>query len=113
LLQALISNLAENAIRYTGSGGHVTVGVRAHANTVAVSVVDDGPGIPAESRSRIFEPFFRASTDTEGTGLGLAIVREIADAHQGQITLEPGDGGKGVHISVSFPSAAAGHSRSV
>jgi two-component system sensor histidine kinase TctE len=107
LLQALIANLTENAIRYTGSGGHVTIGVSADADAVTVSVLDDGPGIPAESRSRVFEPFFRASADTEGTGLGLAIVREIADAHHGEITLKPGEGGKGVHISVSFPRAAA------
>jgi two-component system sensor histidine kinase TctE len=111
LLQALIANLAENAIRYTGSGGHVTVAVTADAHRVAVSVIDDGPGIPAESRSRVFEPFFRASTGTEGTGLGLAIVREIADAHKGDIALEPGEGGKGVHITVSFPRAASGQSR--
>jgi two-component system sensor histidine kinase TctE len=106
LLQALVSNLAENAIRYTGSGGHVTVAVNADADTVTVSVLDDGPGIPAESRTRVFEPFFRASTDTDGTGLGLAIVREIADTHHGEITLKPGVGGKGVHICVSFPRAA-------
>ena len=105
LLQALIANLAENAIRYTGSGGHVTVGVQADADSVTVSVLDDGPGIPAESRSRVFEPFFRASADTEGTGLGLAIVREIADTHHGEITLKPGAGGKGVHISVTFARA--------
>jgi two-component system, OmpR family, sensor histidine kinase TctE len=105
LLQALIANLAENAIRYTGSGGHVTVAVSTHADIVTVSVLDDGPGIPAESRSRVFEPFFRASADTDGTGLGLAIVREIADTHHGEITLKPGVGGKGVHISVSFPRA--------
>jgi two-component system, OmpR family, sensor histidine kinase TctE len=107
LLQALIANLAENAIRYTGGGGHVTVAVSADAgaNTVTVSVTDNGPGIPAESRSRVFEPFFRASTDTEGTGLGLAIVREISDAHHGDITLKAGEGGKGVHIAVTFPRA--------
>lgn len=103
----MIANLAENAIRYTGSGGHVTVTVSADADTVSVSVLDDGPGIPAESRSRVFEPFFRASTDTEGTGLGLAIVREIADYHHGEITLKPGDGGKGVHATVTTPRAAA------
>lgn len=105
LLQALIANLAENAIRYTGSGGHVTVAVSGQADTVTVTVLDDGPGIPAESRTRVFEPFFRASTDTEGTGLGLAIVREIADAHHGEIVLKPGEGGKGVHVTVSFPRA--------
>jgi two-component system sensor histidine kinase TctE len=106
LLQALIANLVENAIRYTGRGGHVTVAVGAAAGIVTVAVLDDGPGIPAESRSRVFEPFFRASADTEGTGLGLAIVREIADAHHGEIVLKPGEGGKGVHVSVSFPCAA-------
>ncbi|NIF53340.1 sensor histidine kinase [Burkholderia sp. Ax-1724] len=106
LLQALIANLAENAIRYTGSGGHVTVAVHADANTVTVSVIDNGPGIPAEARSRVFEPFFRASADTDGTGLGLAIVREIADAHHGEISLKADDGGKGVDIAVMFPRAA-------
>ncbi|MFT4068016.1 sensor histidine kinase [Paraburkholderia sp.] len=107
LLQALIANLADNAIRYTGSGGHVTVAVKADAGTVTVSVIDNGPGIPAEARSRVFEPFFRASTDTDGTGLGLAIVREIADTHRGEITLKAGDGGKGLHIAVTFPRAVA------
>jgi two-component system, OmpR family, sensor histidine kinase TctE len=109
LLQALIANLAENAIRYAGSGGHVTVAVNANAQTVTVSVLDNGPGIPAESRGRVFEPFFRASADTDGTGLGLAIVREIADAHHGEITLKSGEGGRGVDIGVSFPRAAATH----
>jgi two-component system sensor histidine kinase TctE len=107
LLQALIANLADNAIRYTGSGGHVTVAVKAGAGTVTVSVIDNGPGIPAESRGRVFEPFYRASADTDGTGLGLAIVREIADAHRGEITLKPGEGGRGLHIAVTFPRAAA------
>jgi two-component system sensor histidine kinase TctE len=55
----------------------------------------------------VFEPFFRASTDTDGTGLGLAIVREIADAHRGEITLKTGDGGRGLHIAVTFPRAAS------
>jgi two-component system sensor histidine kinase TctE len=106
LLLALIANLADNAIRYTGSGGHVTVAVKADGGTVTVSVIDNGPGIPAESRGRVFEPFFRASTDTDGTGLGLAIVREIADAHRGEVTLKPGEGGRGLHIAVIFPRAA-------
>jgi two-component system sensor histidine kinase TctE len=106
LLQALIANLVENAIRYTGRGGHVTVAVGEAAGAVTMSVLDDGPGIPAESRGRVFEPFFRASAHTEGTGLGLAIVREIADAHHGAIVLKPGESGKGVHVSVAFARAA-------
>ncbi|SAK77045.1 periplasmic sensor signal transduction histidine kinase [Caballeronia glebae] len=87
LLTALVYNLVENAIRYTQAGGHVTVAVTRDAPRVTLSVIDDGPGIPAEARSRVFEPFYRASADTEGTGLGLAIAKEIVQAHRGEIVL--------------------------
>ena len=105
LLSALVANLAENAIRYTHAGGHVTVGVKNDGATVTLNVSDDGPGIPAEARSRVFEPFYRASANTEGTGLGLAIVREIVVAHRGEITLEPRAGGRGVTATVTLASA--------
>jgi len=110
LLSALVANLAENAIRYTPAGGHVTVAVKNDGATVTLTVSDDGPGIPAEARSRVFEPFYRASADTEGTGLGLAIVREIVVAHRGEITLEPGAGGRGVTATVTLASARPGRS---
>ncbi|MFM0325265.1 sensor histidine kinase [Caballeronia glebae] len=87
LLTALVYNLVENAIRYTQAGGHVTVAVTRDAPRVTLSVIDDGPGIPAEARRRVFEPFYRASADTEGTGLGLAIAKEIVQAHRGEIVL--------------------------
>ncbi|KXV13462.1 histidine kinase [Caballeronia megalochromosomata] len=87
LLSALVYNLTENAIRYTQPGGHVTVAVARDARRVSLTVTDDGPGIPAEARSRVFEPFYRASADTEGTGLGLAIAKEIVQAHRGEIAL--------------------------
>ncbi|HWT36036.1 MAG TPA: sensor histidine kinase [Paraburkholderia sp.] len=107
LLTALVSNLAENAIRYTQRGGHVTVAVRGDAARVALSVTDDGPGIPAEARSRVFEPFYRASADTEGTGLGLAIAREIVHAHRGEITLATGESeARGLTVTVAFAAAA-------
>ncbi|CAG4889563.1 sensor histidine kinase [Paraburkholderia gardini] len=105
LLAALVANLAENAIRYTQAGGHVTVAVRTEGATVTLMVSDDGPGIAPEARSRVFEPFYRASADTEGTGLGLAIVREIVQAHRGEITLEPGAGGRGVTATVTLAAA--------
>jgi len=118
-VRRLLTSLVENAVEHAPPGGNVKIHVfqsrewkNEHAEGLKIVVSDDGPGIPAESRSRIFEPFFRASTDTEGTGLGLAIVREIADAHAGNITLDTGEGGKGVHMHVSFPRAAAAvHSR--
>lgn len=111
LLSALIANLAENAIRYTQPGGHVTVAVRSDDATVTLVVSDNGPGIPPEARSRVFEPFYRAATDTEGTGLGLAIAREIVHAHRGEIVLSAGEpivaatgssGGRGVTATVTF-----------
>jgi two-component system sensor histidine kinase TctE len=107
LLSALVSNLAENAIRYTQRGGHVTVAVRGDAARVVLSVTDDGPGIPAEARSRVFEPFYRASADTEGTGLGLAIAREIVQAHRGKIALVTGEGeARGLTVKVTFVAAS-------
>ncbi|CAG4886191.1 sensor histidine kinase [Paraburkholderia saeva] len=105
LLSALVANLAENAIRYTQAGGHVTVAVRTGGTKVTLVVTDDGPGIAPEARSRVFEPFYRASADTEGTGLGLAIVREIVQAHRGEITLGPGAGGRGVTATVTLAAA--------
>lgn len=107
LLAALVSNLAENAIRYTQRGGHVTVAVKRADGRVVLTVCDNGPGIPAEARSRVFEPFYRAATDTEGTGLGLAIVREIAQAHRGEIELGAGPDGRGVTVTVTFAAANA------
>ncbi|WP_042302468.1 sensor histidine kinase [Paraburkholderia kururiensis] len=107
LLAALVSNLAENAIRYTQRGGHVTVAVKRAHGRVVLTVCDNGPGIPAEARSRVFEPFYRAATDTEGTGLGLAIVREIAQAHRGEIELGAGPDGRGVTVTVTFAAANA------
>lgn len=107
LLAALVSNLAENAIRYTQRGGHVTVAVKRADGRVVLTVCDNGPGIPAEARSRVFEPFYRAATDTEGTGLGLAIVREIVQAHRGEIELGAGPDGRGVTVTVTFAAANA------
>ncbi|HTR05460.1 MAG TPA: sensor histidine kinase [Paraburkholderia sp.] len=100
LLRAMVSNLVDNALRYTPAGGHVTVSVQASDETVTLEVLDDGRGIPAETRARVFEPFFRAAADTEGTGLGLAIVREIAQSHRGTVSLSPGAEGRGVRACV-------------
>ncbi len=77
LLTALVYNLAENAMLYAG-GRAVTVSVVRDGARIVLEVVDDGPGILAEARSRVFELFYRASADNEGTGLGLAIARELA-----------------------------------
>jgi two-component system sensor histidine kinase TctE len=103
LLRELLSNLVDNAIKYTPTDGHVTV--RTHAGTQAVlEVEDDGIGIPAEERASIFERFYRVlGTDAEGSGLGLAIAAEIADLHQARIDLLTGGGGRGSLFRVTFP----------
>ncbi|WP_322057836.1 sensor histidine kinase [Paraburkholderia sp. J63] len=100
LLRAMVTNLVDNALRYTQAGGHVTLSVRASGQAVTLEVLDDGPGIPAEARERVFEPFFRAAADTEGTGLGLAIVREIVHTHGGEVSLDAGANGRGVRARV-------------
>jgi two-component system sensor histidine kinase TctE len=106
LLDALAANLLDNALRYTQEGGRVTVTVRGAADgTAEFAVEDDGPGIPAEARERVFERFYRVAHDTEGTGLGLAIVREIARAFGAQVTLAPHSAdGRGLVATVRFPA---------
>jgi two-component system, OmpR family, sensor histidine kinase TctE len=107
LLDALVTNLLENALRYTQEGGRVTVGVHTVEAGVELTVEDNGPGIPAEARERVFERFYRVSQDTEGTGLGLAIVREIARAFDANVDLSVNaKEGRGVVVTVRFPVVA-------
>lgn len=107
LLDALVSNLLDNALRYTQEGGRVTLGVHVAASGVALTVEDNGPGIPAEALEHVFERFYRVSQDTEGTGLGLAIVQEIARAFGATVGLAANPhGSHGVLVTVRFPAAA-------
>jgi two-component system sensor histidine kinase TctE len=102
LMTALLANLVDNALRYTQRGGWVTVTARRSGATAVVQVIDNGPGISAEARPRVFERFYRASTDTEGSGLGLSIVREIAHRHGSTVTLTPGERGIGLRATVTM-----------
>ena len=83
----LLNNAAQ-AIASTGRPGHITVSAKRWLDGVAVSVADDGPGIPEELLPRVFEPFFTTKTEGEGTGLGLSICQGIIKEHGGRITLE-------------------------
>lgn len=101
-LRELFDNLIDNAIRYSRTGGRVTVRVTDEpAPTVAVS--DDGPVIPAQEQQRIFERFHRLLGSGEGSGLGLAISLEIARLHQARIGLQEDSDGVGNRFSVVFP----------
>jgi two-component system phosphate regulon sensor histidine kinase PhoR len=88
----ILSNLLENALKYTPSGGRVTVGARPAGRFAEVYVRDTGIGIPAEELPRLFERFYRVdkarSRELGGTGLGLAIVKHLVAAHNGSIRVE-------------------------
>jgi signal transduction histidine kinase len=102
MLRVLLRNLVDNALRYTPSGGQVTVTVAEGS----LSVEDSGPGIPAEERSRVFERFHRlAGQETEGSGLGLSIVRRIAERHGAELRLATSSTG-GLSVSLAFPATA-------
>ncbi|HEY2607640.1 MAG TPA: sensor histidine kinase N-terminal domain-containing protein [Paraburkholderia sp.] len=91
MLREMLSNLIDNAIRYTPSGGRITVRVRhdAAARLVHLEVEDTGLGIPVAERSRVIERFYRIlGREGDGSGLGLAIVREIATMHGGELTID-------------------------
>ncbi len=105
LLQELISNLIDNAVRYGRDGGSITVSVAARPEP-QITIEDDGPGIPAEDRERVFERFYRLpESPGGGSGLGLAIVREIAQAHGARVALDTPETGGGTRIRVSFKPA--------
>ncbi|MFI6865616.1 ATP-binding protein [Nocardia sp. NPDC050406] len=90
-LHQVLINLCDNAIRHGPVGGEVRARARAVRDTCVLEVHDDGPGIPAPERSRIFERFTRGGTTGGGTGLGLAIARWIVELHGGSITVaDPG-----------------------
>ena len=84
LIQQLLINLLENAIKYTPEAAALRVSARALPGQVEVEVADDGPGLPAGQEQRVFEKFFRHQGGHDGFGLGLAIARAIVEAHGGQ-----------------------------
>lgn len=88
-LQQALSNLVENALKYSPPGSSVVIGITPQRETVDISVTDNGPGIAQEHVGRIFERFYRVdpdrSRDVGGTGLGLAIVKHIVEAHDSDI----------------------------
>ena len=92
ILEEVIYNIIDNAIKYNNQDGSVNVNVRKTVNNIILSVEDTGIGIPAEDKQRIFERFYRVdkshSKDTGGTGLGLSIVRHGAEFHNAKIELQ-------------------------
>lgn len=103
-LRTLISNLLDNAIRYTPDAGQVRISVTREAGQAVLRVIDQGSGIPAHERERVFDRFYRREgTEATGSGLGLAIVRNIADAHHAVLALSDNTNGPGLVVTVKFP----------
>ena len=100
-LRILLANLIANALHYVPEGGRVDVGYGLDTGLPYIEVVDNGPGIPAEERERVFDRFYRRGSGS-GAGLGLAIVQTIAQRHGAQVKLLEPIGG-GLQIRVVFP----------
>ena len=109
MMEEVIFNLCDNAIRYNKEGGNVTVHVGATDRGCVLKVADTGIGIKAEHQERIFERFYRVdksrSKKTGGTGLGLAIVKHIVARHGAELTIDS-EWGKGTTMEILFPGKA-------
>lgn len=103
-LSILLRNLLDNAIRYSPANSTVSVTIAKRGELYALIVADNGPGIPVELRSRVFERFYRVlGTKQTGSGLGLAIVQQIAMLHQAEVTLGTPASGQGLEVTIVFP----------
>ncbi len=102
-LKRCFDNLLGNALRY---GERAWIAMHDQGGRIVVDIEDDGPGIPAEQRSRVFEPFYRVedsrSRETGGTGLGLAVALDVVESLHGRIELDDSDHG-GLRVRVELP----------
>jgi two-component system, OmpR family, sensor histidine kinase TctE len=104
LLDDLLSNLVDNALKYTPAGGSITVSAGARNGSPYLAVDDNGPGIPEGERQRVRQRFYRLpNSPGHGSGLGLAIVDEIAQLYGASMTIGPGSSGRGTKVLVQFP----------
>jgi two-component system OmpR family sensor kinase len=101
-LTTMVTNLVDNAIRYTSPGGQVDVRLCASDTEVTLEVVDNGPGIPAADLERVLDRFYRAENTTgQGSGLGLAIAAKVAAKHHAGLSVLNRTDGQGLKVSVS------------
>ena len=110
LIESLLANLVDNALRHNVEHGRVEVTTATRAGSAVFSVVNTGPVVPPADVERLFEPFRRAGADrtrsNDGHGLGLSIVRAVAAAHKAVVGVEPRSGG-GLKVEVTFTEPGA------
>ncbi len=105
-LGIMLRNIVDNAIRYTPPGGTVEVKAERLGGGVALTVTDNGPGIPHTDRARVFDRFYRgANTGAFGCGLGLSIARRVAELHDASIALADAPSGRGLQVTVWWPQS--------
>jgi two-component system sensor histidine kinase QseC len=104
-LRSLIDNIVGNAIKYSPASGTVRVRLLCSTRETRLSVTDEGPGIPAELRQRVFDRFYRVVDQSQsGSGLGLAIAKAVADSHGGTLSLSGGADGRGLRVVLTLPA---------
>lgn len=106
-LHSLVSNLLDNALRYTPPPGAIAVDLGREDDAWVLRVTDTGPGIPPADRARVFDRFYRVpGSSAEGSGLGLAIAKRVADMHHGTLSVDTGPGGRGACFVLRLPAPA-------
>ncbi|MGF6275202.1 two-component system sensor histidine kinase QseC [Massilia sp. UYP11] len=105
MLEIVLRNLIDNALRYCPDGSRIEIAAMEHAGHARIVVRDDGPGVDAQSRQRLTERFFRVlGQGQQGSGLGLSIVQRIADLHGIALAFGPGIDGRGLGVTLDLPS---------
>jgi signal transduction histidine kinase len=112
LVQQVLVNLLDNAVRYGPAGQNVKITTASEGDTWTMEVADEGRGVPPEERERIFAPYYRMKRDAGGavggTGIGLAVVRRLVTEHGGRVHVASvnGDRNSGARFVVSLPITA-------
>jgi two-component system OmpR family sensor kinase len=101
---SIVTNMLDNAVRYTGRGGRVDIAAGQENAVALVEITDNGPGLPADMLQKVFDRFVRYGEDEEGTGLGLAIAKAVADRAGARISLRDRAAESGLIARIEFPS---------
>lgn len=108
-LQTVVSNLVDNALKYTPRCGHVRISLANTKTGAVLSVSDTGAGFGSKERPQLFDRFYRANDDSVGSGLGLSIVHAIVTGYRGTVEAESEGPGTGSRFTVSLPRANGSH----